>query len=133
MMSTVLISILILSSLNALPKGVTRELNKTGYILVDTARYDTDERKSKPVSSVTSGFDFGRCAFHYVADYQQSRIPPNLNVAVLKNSTHDSECMKLTYEFTVLEQCDDCQDGSFGIIYKLSKQTKVIGFVKRTN
>ena len=73
-----------------------------------------------------------RCAFHYVIDSDTSRIPENLKVAVLKNPTSERDCMELTYDFPVLEQCVGCDSKDrYGIIYKISKQTIVIGFTPR--
>ena len=79
-----------------------------------------------------AGTNLGNCDFTYDIDEETARIPSKLNVAVLKNSAHETDCEKLTYDFTVLEQCADCDtEDKHGIVYKITKQPKTIGFIRR--
>ena len=78
------------------------------------------------------GANLGNCDFTYDIDEETARIPSKLYVTVLKNSVHETDCEKLTYDFTVLEQYADCDTkDKHGIVYKIIKQTKTIGFMKR--
>ena len=125
----------ILQSVEPLPLEMMRKLREKGFIVVDDGLKEKgllNNGISKGVVSRQERTGVGKCSFRYAIDRQTSRIPRNLNVAVLKNSANEHECVKLTYEFTVLEECTDCDRNDIhGIIYKLSKQTKVVGFVER--
>jgi len=118
-----------INNIDSLPTRILQKLKDKGYILVDP--------KVGAIVKTEVTKDFGgpmgdRCAFHYVIDSDTSRIPVNLKVAVLKNPTSERDCMELTYEFPVLEQCVGCDSKDrYGIIYKISKQTIVIGFTPR--
>ena len=117
------------SVIDALPLKTYKKVKDKGYILVDKVNADMITPGSKDRSQVAGSNR--NCDFEYVVDEETSRIPPKLNVAVLKNSAHEKDCEKLTYDFTVLEQCVDCDaEDKHGIIYKISRQTKVVGFIK---
>ena len=127
-----LFSLVIFVSIDALPMRILEKVRVKGYILVapEIKQQSTESNSKSP--QLQAGANGGKCAFDLVADTETSRIPKHLNVAELKDSTNEKDCIKLTYEFTVLKQCDDCdQRDNFGIIYKLSKQTKVVGFTEK--
>ena len=116
---------------NSLPVNALRKLEERGYILVAGTSSNVSGSSSKVLLSDRAGSKGGECDFDYRFDRETSRIPKVINVAVLKDPTSGVKCQKLTYEFTVLEKCDDCdRNDQHGIIYKISKQTKVIAFIK---
>ena len=117
-------------SIDTLPIGTFRKVKEKGYILVDGSSNNLHIDVSKNVP--LEGIKIGTCGFKYEVDEETARIPKTLNVAVLRDSAHARDCKKLTYDFTVLEKCVDCDEkDTHGIIYKISKQTKVVGFVKK--
>ena len=119
-----------LKSIEALPVKTYNKVKDRGYILVDTKKVVSQNNTSKPAKQ--AGANLGNCDFTYDIDEETARIPSKLNVAVLKNSAHETDCEKLTYDFTILEQCADCDtEDKHGIVYKITKQPKTVGFIKR--
>ena len=116
---------------SSLPVNALRKLEERGYILVAGTSSNVSGSSSKVLLSDRAGSNSGECDFDYRFDRETSRIPKVINVAVLKDPTSGMKCQKLTYEFTVLEKCDDCdRNDQHGIIYRIAKQTKVIAFIK---
>ena len=123
------ISQILLFPTNALPVNALRKVEERGYILVaETSTYNSGST-SKDLHQI--GLNSGECDFYYRFDRETSRIPKTINVAVLKDPNSRVRCQKITYEFTVLKKCDDCdRNDQHGIIYRIMKQTKVIAFIK---
>ena len=126
------VSILLLTDAKKLTSETIKEVKQAGYILVDTSKNVSRGRISKHFQSFLARANTGSCKFKDKAEKETSRIPKFINVAVLEDPTKEKECMKITHLFTVLKQCTECNNhNTHGIIYRLSKQSKVIGFRKR--